>query len=334
MNTRTDIIQLLMLLLCIFVSLIIEQQGVGAISPPPLPNSYETNGDPRLAGPQPPFKPQSQQSPGLESKMDPRPDFGYKTYVGSGKLQGKVAIITGGDSGIGRAVALAFAREGAKVVISYLNETEDAEEIQGIIQKEGHECILIPGDITKESHCKKIIDQTVRRFKRIDILVNNAGYQGPRLKESIEGMSHNRVLYTFQTNIVAMFDLTRYAIPYMPKGSSIINVGSVQAYQPTPEVLDYGATKAAVAAFTKGLAIKLIEKGIRVNCVAPGSVWTPLAVSSYSAEDIVQYGANSPIKRPSQPRELASTFVLLASNKDSSYATGQVFSVTGGRITA
>jgi len=266
--------------------------------------------------------------------MDPLPDFGYKSYVGSGKLQGKVAVITGGDSGIGRAVALAFAREGASIVISYLNETEDAEDIKRIIKKEGQKCILIPGDITEEAQCKRIVDETVRVFKRIDILVNNAAFQGRRLKESIEGMNHDRVLYTFKTNIVAMFDLTRYAIPYMPKGSSIINVGSVQAYQPTPESLDYATTKAAVVAFTKGLATKLLENGIRVNCVAPGSVWTPLAVSSYSAEDIAQYAASTPMKRPAQPRELAPAFVYLASNKDSSFVTGEILGATGGRITA
>jgi len=334
MNTVIHTVQLLMLLLCIVLPLIIEQKVVAAAFDALPSNIYDLNGDPMLAGPQPPFKPQSQKSPGLESKMNPKPDYGYTSYVGSGKLRGKVAVITGGDSGIGRAVALAFAREGASIVISYLNETSDAEEIQRIIQKEGRECILIPGDITEETHCKKIIDRTVRRFKRIDILVNNAAYQGRRLSESIEGMSHDRVLYTFQTNIVAMFDLTRYAIPYMPKGSSIINVASMQAYQPSPEALDYAATKAAIVAFTKGLATKMLEKGIRVNCVAPGTVWTPLAVSSYSEEEITQYGANSPMKRPAQPRELAPAFVFLASNKDSSFVTGEILGATGGRIMA
>jgi len=296
--------------------------------------SYDLNGDPIQAGPHPPFKPQSQDSPGLESQMDPRPDFGYTSYNGSGKLQGKVAVITGGDSGIGRAVALAFAREGASIVISYLNETEDAQEIQRIIKDEGHECLLIPGDISEEAQCKKIVDETVSKFNRIDILVNNAAYQDKKVDESIEGMSHDRVLYTFKTNIVAMFDLTRYAIPHMPKGSSIINVGSIQAYQPSPEILDYATTKAAIVAFTKGLAEKMLEKGIRVNCVAPGPVWTPLIVSSLPKDKSAVFGADSPMKRPAQPRELAPAFVFLAAGSDSSFVSGEILGVTGGRITA
>ncbi|CAF1100617.1 unnamed protein product [Adineta steineri] len=290
--------------------------------------------NPLEAGAQPPFESDEQDYPGLESKMNPRPDFGYKSYHGSDKLKGKVAIITGGDSGIGRAVALAYAREGASVVISYLNETEDAEEIQTIIQGEGHECLLIPGDITDEAHCKKIIDQTIEKFERIDILVNNAAYQGKELENSIEDMSHDRVLYTFQTNIISMFDLTRYAIPHMSKGSSIINVASIQAYSPSAGILDYATTKAAIVAFTKGLAEKMLEKGIRVNCVAPGPVWTPLIVTSYSKEKSSQFGANSPMKRPAQPRELAPAFVFLANGKESTYITGEILSVTGGRITA
>jgi len=325
------------------------QQSVMGISiasglnklPSDLPNTkilsadqYDLNGDPLLAGPRPPFKAQSQDSPGLESQMVPRPDFGYSSYKGSGKLQGKVAVITGGDSGIGRAVALAFAREGASIVISYLNETEDAQEIQRIIKEEGHECILIPGDISEEAQCKKIIDETVSKFNRIDILVNNAAYQGKKVDESIEGMSHDRVLYTFKTNIISMFDLTRYAIPHMPKGSAIINTGSIQAYRPFPGILDYATTKAAIVAFTKGLAQKLLEKGIRVNCVAPGPVWTPLVISSFSAEDNARYATTSPMKRPGQPRELAPAYVFLASNSDSSYVSGEILGVTGGGVTA
>ncbi|CAF4720796.1 unnamed protein product [Rotaria sp. Silwood1] len=295
---------------------------------------YDLDGDPLMAGPQPPFNSESQDSPGLESEMDPKPDYGYTSYNGSGKLEGKVAIITGGDSGIGRAVALAFAREGASIVISFLNETEDAEEIQKVIQNEGHDCILIPGDISEEAQCQRIINETVTRFKRIDILVNNAAYQGKQVDDSVEGMTHDRVLYTFKTNIIAMFDLARYAIPYMPKGSSIINVGSVQAYDPSAEILDYATTKAAIVGFTKGLAAKMLEKGIRVNCVAPGPVWTPLIVSSFPKEKIAQFGANSPMKRPAQPRELASAFVYLASGRDSSYVSGEILAVTGGHITA
>ncbi|CAF3756211.1 unnamed protein product [Rotaria sordida] len=302
--------------------------------PIPSSDSYDLDGDPRMGGPQPLFNSEPQDSPGLESEMDPKPDYGYTSYNGTGKLEGKVAIITGGDSGIGRAVALAFAREGASIVISYLNETEDAKEIQKVIQNEGHDCILIPGDISEEAQCKKIINETVARFKRIDILVNNAAYQGKQVDDSVEGMSHDRVLYTFKTNIVAMFDLTRFAIPHMPKGSSIINVGSIQAYDPSSGILDYATTKAAIVGFTKGLAEKMLEKGIRVNCVAPGPVWTPLIVASFSKEKISQFGANSPTTRPAQPRELAPAFVFLASGRDSSYVSGEILAVTGGRITA
>jgi len=320
--------------LCIILPLMVQLEVVAFTDDDLSSDPYDLDGDPRLAGPHPPFNSEPQDSPGLESEMDPKPDYGYTSYNGSGKLQGKVAIITGGDSGIGRAVALAFAREGATVVISYLNETGDAEEIQAVIQKEGHECILIPGDITEEAQCKKIINETVTRFQRIDILVNNAAYQGKRLNESIEGMSHDRVLYTFQTNIIAMFDLTRFAIPYMPKGSSIINVGSIQAYQPSAEILDYATTKAAIVGFTKGLAVKMLEKGIRVNCVAPGPVWTPLIVSSYPKEEINQFGEDPPMTRPAQPRELAPAFVFLASGKTSSYVSGEILAVTGDLITA
>ncbi|CAF1018749.1 unnamed protein product [Adineta ricciae] len=291
-------------------------------------------GDPLLAGPQPPFEAETQDYPGLESKMNPRPDYGYRSYGGNERLQGKVAIITGGDSGIGRAVALAFAREGASIVISYLNETEDAEETKKLVEEQGQECIIIPGDIGDEDHCRKIINETVTKFERIDILVNNAAYQGKMLDDSIEGMSHERVLYTFKTNIVSMFDLTRFAVPHMPKGSSVINVASIQAYHPSAGILDYAATKAAIVAFTKGLAGHMLGKGIRVNCVAPGPVWTPLIVSSLPKEHIAQFAADHPIKRPAQPREVAPVFVFLAAGRDSSYITGGVFSVTGGLITA
>ncbi|UJR20353.1 hypothetical protein I4U23_023484 [Adineta vaga] len=297
-------------------------------------SSFNLNGDPMLAGPQPPFDSGVQEYPGLESKMDPKPDYGFTSYKGSGKLEGKIAVITGGDSGIGRAVALAFAREGASIVISYLNETEDAEEIQKVIQDEGHECILISGDISEEDQCQKIINETITKFDRIDILVNNAAYQGKKLNESVEGFSHERVLYTFKTNIVSMFDLTRFAVPHMPKGSSIINVASIQAYNPNAGILDYATSKAAIVAFTKGLAEPMLEKGIRVNCVAPGPVWTPLVITSFDKEKSSQFAADSPMKRPAQPRELAPVFVFLASGTESSYVSGAIFTVSGARITA
>jgi len=298
-----------------------------------ISTAEDIHGDPRFAGPLPPFPVQSQSNPGLESQMIPKPDFGYTSYKGTGKLQGKIAIITGGDSGIGRAVALAFAREGASVVISYLNETEDAEEIQRIIQAEGHECLLIPGDISEEEQCKKIVDETVNKFKRIDILVNNAAYLGPSLERSIEGLDHDRVLYAFKTNVISNFDLVRLALPYMSPGSSIINSASQQAYHPNSDIIDYAVTKAANVAFTKGLAKYLATKGIRINCVAPGPIWTPLVVQGYKSDVSSVHGASSPMKRAGQPRELAPAYVFLASNKDSSYISGETIGVTGGIIT-
>jgi len=294
---------------------------------------YDLTGDPMKAGPQPAFKPQEQDSPGFESKMDPIPDYGLDSYKGTGKLQDKIAVITGGDSGIGRAVALAYAREGATVVISYLNEHDDAKEIQKAVEDSGQQCLLIPGDISEEAQCKHIIDTVVGKFKRIDILVNNAAYQGKQV-EDITELDHKRVEYTFKTNIISMFDLVRYAVPHMPKGSAIINVASIQAYDPSAEILDYATTKAAIVGFTKGLADKLLEKGIRVNAVAPGPVWTPLVVASFPKSKNATFGSNYPIKRPAQPRELAPAFVFLAAGTDSSYVSGEILAVTGGKQTA
>ncbi|CAF1088186.1 unnamed protein product [Rotaria sordida] len=276
--------------------------------------------------------------------MGPVLDYGLNSYKGTGKLQGKIAIITGGDSGIGRAVAWAFAREGATIVISYLNEHEDAKEIQQAIGKIGQKCIVVPGDISqvnilflseiknKEEQCKKMIDITVSIFQRIDILVNNAAYQGKQLSDITE-LTHDRVEYTFKTNIIAMFDLVKYAVPHIPKGGAIINVGSIQAYDPSAEILDYATTKAAIVGFTKGLARKLLEKGIRVNCVAPGPVWTPLVVASFPKDKNAKFGEGYPIKRPAQPRELAPAFVFLASATDSSYIFGEILAVTDGEPT-
>lgn len=296
-------------------------------------SKYDLHGDPTKAGPQPKFKPQEQDWPGFEYKMDPIPDYGVDSYKGSGKLLDKVAVITGGDSGIGRAVALAFAREGATIIISYFNEHQDAQEIQKVIEKEGRECTLVPGDISDEEQCRRIIDTAVSKYKRIDILVNNAAFQGKQVDDIAE-LDHKRVEYTFRTNIIAMFDLVRYAVPHIPKGGSIINVGSIQAYDPSAEILDYATTKAAIVGFTKGLADKLLEKGIRVNCVAPGPVWTPLVIASFKKEKNAQFGSNYPIKRPAQPRELAPAFVFLASGADASYISGEILAVTGGKQTA
>lgn len=294
---------------------------------------YDLGGDPMKAGPQPKFKPQEQDPPGFEYKMDPLPDYGLDSYKGTGKLTDKVAVITGGDSGIGRAVALAFAREGASLVIAYLNEHDDAQEIQKAVQEAGRECILVPGDLSEEITSKTIINAAVSKFGRIDILVNNAAYQGKQVKD-ISELDHQRVEYTFRTNIISMFDLVRYAVPHIPKGGSIINVGSIQAYSPSAEILDYATTKAAIVGFTKGLASQLLEKGIRVNAVAPGPVWTPLVIASFGKEKNATFGSNYPIQRPAQPRELAPAFVFLASGADSSYVSGEILSVTGGKPTA
>jgi len=280
--------------------------------------------------PKPPFTNASEQpEPGLESKMDPRPDYGLQSYKGFGRLKDKAAIVTGGDSGIGRAVCLAYAREGADVVISYLNEHEDAEETKKAVEGAGRKCVLVPGDITEEAQCKKIIDTCVQHFGTIDILVNNAAYQSKSL-ESFSKISHDRVVHTFKTNIIAMFDLCRLALPHMKYGSCIINVGSIQAYEPSHSILDYACTKGAIVSFSKGLATELTEKGIRVNCVAPGPVWTPLIVASFDKEKIQDFGKNYPKGRPAQPVELAPAFVFLASS-DGNYISGEVLGVTGGK---
>lgn len=296
-------------------------------------SKYDLLGDPLKAGPQPKFKPQEQEPPGLESEMDPLPDYGLESYKGTGKLQDKVAVITGGDSGIGRAVALAYAREGADVVISYWKEHDDANETKKVVEQAGRQCLLIPGDISEEEQCRRIVDTTVARFKRIDILVNNAAYQGKQV-EDITELDRQRIEFTFKTNIIAMFDLVRFALPHIPKGGAIINVGSIQAYDPSYEILDYATTKAAIVGFTKGLADRLIEKGIRVNCVAPGPVWTPLVIASFNKKKNSEFGSNYPIKRPAQPRELAPAFVFLAAGSDSSYISGEILAVTGGKSTA
>lgn len=278
--------------------------------------------------PKPPFDEKEQAVPGIEEEMINEPDYGEKTYRGSGKLKDKKAIITGGDSGIGRAVALAFAREGADVVISYLNEEKDAKETKRIVEAEGRECILIAGDIAKEKHCQKIIKKTMDKFGQIDILVNNAAYQMSR--ESIEEFSAAEIEKTFQVNIFAMFYLCQAALPLMIEGSSIINTASIQAYKPSKELLPYAATKGAIVNFTKALNQETLEKGIRVNAVAPGPVWTPLIVSTMPPEKFKNFGHDSPMKRPAQPAELAPAYVFLAS-EDSSYISGEILGVTGGK---
>ena len=288
--------------------------------------------NPREAGPKPPMPGQEQAHPGLEAQMTPEPDYGLTSYKGLGRLKDRVVLITGGDSGIGRAVCLAFAREGADVAFAYLNEDPDAEVTRKVVEDSGHQVLSLKGDITDESVCRRIIEDTVKRFGRIDVLVNNAAYQGQKV-ERFEELTAERVERTFRTNIIAMFNLVRYALPHMKAGASIINTASIQAYQPSAGILDYACTKGAIVTFTKGLAQELIERGIRVNCVAPGPVWTPLIPQSFDAEKVKKFGEQSPMGRAAQPVELAPSFVFLASD-ESRYVNGEILGVTGGQVLA
>jgi NAD(P)-dependent dehydrogenase (short-subunit alcohol dehydrogenase family) len=278
--------------------------------------------------PKPLFPEQRQNPPGLESQMNPKPDYGEQSYRGSGKLQGKSAIITGGDSGIGRAVAFAFAREGADVFISYLGEDSDAQETVRLIEKEGRKCVAIAGDITEESHCQQIIDRAQREFGKLDILVNNAAFQ--MMRESIEEIPSEEFDRTFKTNVYSMFYLCKAAVPIMQPGSAIINTCSINAAKPKPKLLAYSATKAAIVNFTGGLAQSVAEKGIRVNSVAPGPVWTPLIPTTMPPEQVKQFGMQVPMKRAAQPVELVPVYVMLASD-EASYVSGAVIPVTGGQ---
>ena len=268
----------------------------------------------------------SQQDP---TTQYPQPNFGEQTYRGSGRLEGKKAIITGGDSGIGRAVALAFAREGADVLISYLDEEPDAQETAQVVEEAGRQCVKVPGDVRDEAHCRNIVQKAVEELGGIDVLINNAAYQMVQ-PGGIEDISSEQFDRVFKTNIYATFWLSKAAIPHMRPGASIINTTSIEAYQPEPGLLDYASTKGAIVTFTKGLAQDLIAQGIRVNAVAPGPVWTPLIPATMPAEQVSQFGASeSPIGRPAQPAELAPPYVFLAS-QESSYVSGQVLGVTGG----
>jgi hypothetical protein len=260
--------------------------------------------------------------------MAPKPDYGETSYQGSGKLTGKAAIITGGDSGIGRAVALAFAREGADVVISYLSEERDAQVTARAVEAAGRKCIAISGDLCEEAHCQAIIDRATKELGKIDVLVNNAAFQMSR--EDISEISTQEFDRTLKTNLYAMFWLTKAAVPHMPKGGSVINTSSIQADNPTPQILAYAMTKAAIQNFTAGLAQMLGKRGIRVNCVAPGPIWTPLIPATLAPEKVKNFGKDTAIGRAGQPAELAPAFVLLAS-EDGSYMAGSTVAVTGGR---
>ncbi|WP_109473216.1 SDR family oxidoreductase [Ornithinimicrobium cavernae] len=282
-------------------------------------------------GPKGGFPAQQQELPGSTQQMDPVPDHGEETYRGSGKLEGLRALVTGGDSGIGRAVAIAFAREGADVALSYLEEEqEDAESTAEWVRKAGRTAVLCPGDIMQEDTCHRVIDTTVKELGGLDILVNNAGVQGAR-DQGLEEMSSERIDRVFKTNLYALMWLTRAALPHLGKGASIINVSSIQAYEPSPSLLDYAATKAAINNFTVNLAAELGQRGIRVNAVAPGPIWTPLQPATKPAENIEGFGADTPLGRAGQPAEVAPAFVFLASPSDASYVSGTVLGVTGGK---
>jgi NAD(P)-dependent dehydrogenase (short-subunit alcohol dehydrogenase family) len=278
--------------------------------------------------PKPPFPDQKQPMPGSSAGMQPPPDYGEDSYKGSGRLVEKKAIITGGDSGIGRAVALAFAREGADVLVSYYNEHEDATETRRLVESAGRKAVLMPGDIKDPAHCRAIVDKAVQEFGRVDILVNNAAHQATFT--DIEEIPDEEWDVTFRTNIHAMFYLTKAALPHMRAGASIINTTSVNADTPSPQLLAYATTNGAIQNFTGGLAQMLAERDIRVNCVAPGPVWTPLIPSTMPIEKVKSFGSQVPMQRPGQPCELAPVYVMLAS-PESSYVSGATVAVTGGK---
>jgi hypothetical protein len=278
--------------------------------------------------PKPPFPKQKQSMPGLSAKMRPMPDHGEKSYKGSGRLAGKRAVITGGDSGIGRAVAIAYAREGADILVAYLSEDEDARFTQDLVETEGRRAILVRGDIQNVRHCASIVTKAVDAFGGIDILVNNAAHQASF--EAIEDISNEEWELTFRVNIHAMFYLAKAAVPHMRPGSAIINTASINSDQPNPTLLAYATTKGAIHNFTAGLAQLLADKGIRVNAVAPGPIWTPLIPSTMPEDAVVKFGSNTPMKRPGQPAELATAYVMLA-DPLSSYVSGATIAVTGGR---
>jgi NAD(P)-dependent dehydrogenase (short-subunit alcohol dehydrogenase family) len=283
--------------------------------------------------PKPPLPKQHQEPPGLESEMKPHPKYEAPAYRAAGKLEGKVALVTGGDSGIGRAVSVLFAREGADVAIVYLAEEQtDADKTAAAIRVEGRRALLLPGDVTVREFCEEAVKQTVKELGALDILVNNAAFQ--KNQDSLEDLTEEQWEYTFRTNVFGYFYMVKSAVPRMKRGAAIINNGSITGLEGSASLLDYAATKGAVHAFTKSLAQNLVEKGIRVNAVAPGPVWTPLNTTAKPAEEVASFGEDTPMERPAQPEEIAPTFVFLASNADSSYITGEVITLLGGETIA
>jgi NAD(P)-dependent dehydrogenase (short-subunit alcohol dehydrogenase family) len=284
--------------------------------------------DPRSAGPRPPFPEQQQPPPGKTAQLKPAPDHGEQNYRGCNRFDGCAVLITGADSGIGRATAIAFAREGADVLVAYLDEHEDAEETARWVREAGRRAVLVPGDIGEEAHCEALVRRTMEAFGRLDVLVNNAAFQ--RTHEKLDDFTLEEIETTFRTNIESMFFLAKAAAREMKPGSSIVNTTSIQADHPSPQLLAYATTKGAIANFTGGLAQLLASKGIRVNAVAPGPVWTPLIPSTMPAEKAAKFGADSPFGRPAQPAELAPAYVFLASDA-ASYISGAILPVTGGK---
>ncbi len=273
--------------------------------------------------------PQEQPEPGKEGLMNPRPEYRGEDYKAAGKLEGKVAIITGGDSGIGRSVAVLYAREGADVAILYLDQHQDADETRTVVEQYGRRCLTFAGDVADRDVCRNVIDETLAAFGKLDILVNNAAEQHPQ--EKLEDISEEQWEKTFRTNIFGMLQMTKAALPHLGKGASIINTTSVTAYKGSPQLLDYSATKGAITAFTRSLSMNLAERGIRVNGVAPGPIWTPLIPSTFDADEVAEFGSNTPMKRPGQPDEVAPAYVYLASS-DAAYVSGQVIHVNGGTV--
>lgn len=267
--------------------------------------------------------------PGSETEMNPLPKYESSQYKAAGKLEGKVALITGGDSGIGRAVAVTYAKEGADVSIVYLSEHKDAEETKRQVEQEGRKCILIAGDIGDDAFCTDAVKQTIEQLGKLDILVNNAAEQHPQKK--IEDISKEQLERTFRTNILGMFYMTQAVMPHLGQGSAIINTASITAYRGSPNLIDYSATKGAIVSFTRSLSMNIVDKGIRVNGVAPGPIWTPLIPSTFTEDEVSKFGASQPMKRPGQPEELAPAYVYLASS-DSSYVSGQIIHINGGEV--
>jgi NAD(P)-dependent dehydrogenase (short-subunit alcohol dehydrogenase family) len=292
-----------------------------------------TQKDPRKQGKRPPFDEAQQAAPGKDEEMREKADHGEHSYQGHGRLAGKVALITGGDSGIGRAVAIAFSREGADIVFSHLpEEAEDAAETRRWVEDAGKVALPVEVDLASEAGCQKLVEACIQRFGRVDILVNNAAAQRKAV-EDFEELDGKTVEHTFQVNVIAMFHLVRLSLRHMSAGAVILNVASIQAYQPSSGILDYAATKGAIVTFTKGLAEALADRGIRANCVAPGPVWTPLVAQSFDQKKLQKFGENTPLGRPAQPAELAPAFVFLASD-ESRYVDGEILGVTGGRVLA